>query len=162
VSTGELVEVMAINAIAPAILNARLKPLLEVRCAALANNAARSWNGKRRGGGGGGPARDWADISFTVGYNVSDIASEIIGMYRDAMDCDAMDYGRRSGRLPAPTAAQASPEEWTFIVNVSAMEGKFYRWKTDQVRPPLPARGRKHLCDTPSSIGLDGSGASTG
>ena len=30
VSTGELVEVMAINAIAPAILNARLKPLLEV------------------------------------------------------------------------------------------------------------------------------------
>ena len=57
VSTGELVEVMAINAIAPAILNARLKPLLEVRCAALANNAARSWNGKRRGEWGEGTDR---------------------------------------------------------------------------------------------------------
>jgi len=55
VSTGELAEVMAINAIAPAVINARLKPLLE-----------------------------------------------------------------------------ASPEPWTFVVNVSAMEGKFYRYKTDQ------------------------------
>mmetsp|Transcript_20613 Transcript_20613/g.41809 ORF Transcript_20613/g.41809 Transcript_20613/m.41809 type:complete len:718 (-) Transcript_20613:61-2214(-) len=55
VSTGELAEVMAINAIAPTILNARLKPLLE-----------------------------------------------------------------------------ASPEELTFVVNVSAMEGKFYRFKTEQ------------------------------
>ena len=29
VSTGELAEVMAINAIAPAVINARLKPLME-------------------------------------------------------------------------------------------------------------------------------------
>ena len=54
-STGELVEVMAINAIAPAVINARLKPLME-----------------------------------------------------------------------------ASPEKMRFIVNVSAMEGKFYRYKSDQ------------------------------
>jgi NAD(P)-dependent dehydrogenase (short-subunit alcohol dehydrogenase family) len=54
VSTGELAEVMAINAIAPTILNGRLKPLL-----------------------------------------------------------------------------QASPARFKFIVNVSAMEGKFYRWKSE-------------------------------
>jgi NAD(P)-dependent dehydrogenase (short-subunit alcohol dehydrogenase family) len=54
VSTGELAEVMAINAIAPAILNARLKTLM-----------------------------------------------------------------------------QASPARFKFIVNVSAMEGKFYRWKSE-------------------------------
>ncbi|EKX46048.1 hypothetical protein GUITHDRAFT_70809 [Guillardia theta CCMP2712] len=55
VSTGEMAEVMAINAIAPAILNARLKSLME-----------------------------------------------------------------------------ASPDRPRFIVNVSAMEGKFYRYKSDQ------------------------------
>ena len=55
VSTGELAEVMAINAIAPSVINARLKTLME-----------------------------------------------------------------------------ASPEPMRFIVNVSAMEGKFYRYKSDQ------------------------------
>ena len=73
VSTPELAEVMAINAMAPAVINARLKSLMERT-------------------------------------------------------------GRVEGRGANGTAINGSskPEEaeWKFIVNVSAMEGKFYRYKT--------------------------------
>ena len=71
VSTPELVEVFAINTLAPFILNARLQPLL----------AATATRGARQG------------------------------------------EARTSG-------AQAEPPGAAFVVNVSAMEGKFYRHKT--------------------------------
>ena len=67
VSMPELVEVMAINTLAPFLINSRLQPLLAATAAAGAPGAA-----------AGGPG-------------------------------------------PAPPGA-------AFIVNVSAMEGKFYRW----------------------------------
>ncbi len=72
VSTSELAEVMAINAMAPAVLNARLKSLME-----------RTTRVKGRGANG------------------------------------------------MPINASSEDEvEWKFVVNVSAMEGKFYRYKT--------------------------------
>ena len=70
VSTPEAAEVMAVNALAPFVLNSRLVPLMRVR----------------------GPATPAA----------------------------AKSSGARGGRGPCPR----------FVVNVSAMEGKFYRHKT--------------------------------
>ena len=128
VSTGELVEVMAINAIAPAILNARLKPLLEVHTGAR--------NGREDSGDG---------VDEGLGRVPARGSLDGRGMRRAAALRALLRRLSLSLTLPAAAAAaaagvQASPEDWTFIVNVSAMEGKFYRWKTEQASPaPRPA-----------------------
>ena len=77
VSTSELAEVMAINAMAPALINARLKGLME-----------KSLRIEGRGPNG------------------APMSTEEI--------------------------AKSKEPEWKFVVNVSAMEGKFYRFKTQR------------------------------
>lgn len=81
VSTSELAEVMAINAMAPALLNARLKMLME------------------RTGSVPGRGPNGAPLSD-----------------------DDNTKGKGKGKK--------EEAEWKFVVNVSAMEGKFYRYKT--------------------------------
>ena len=87
VSTGEAAEVMAINYLAPFILNGRLRGLME-RSKPLRQSAGA--NGAEKG--------------------------------EEEEDDD--------GTAPKAKRRRTQEKELKFIVNVSAMEGKFYRFKT--------------------------------
>lgn len=123
-STPELAEVFAINTLAPFILNARLRPLLEAGEATAADYAADvevppaipSRAGKRK--------------FREAGADGDDSAVEA-GAPNASHELYEVTLGGDSVEVQQGTKADASqPVHWKFIVNVSAMEGKFYRHKT--------------------------------
>ena len=120
VSTPELAEVFAINALAPYILVARLKPLLQLTSQAersrLSGSSSSSSGAAERGPGG-----------------MTSLAASIIsgasaaGQGGTRRDCRHDNYqGTTSADAKAVRMHHATA---TFVVNVSSMEGKFYRRK---------------------------------
>jgi len=112
---------MAINAMAPFILCARLKPLLAAGRAAAAAAAGAAAAG---GEGDGPPPAGLAAEREAAGSSASASAA--------AAAAAAAAAGR--GGAHGATAPPRPPAACAFIVNVSSMEGKFYRAK----RPTHP------------------------
>lgn len=119
VSTPEIAEVFAVNALAPFVLNARLQPLL----AATAKLPLPHQPSESRGARSGEAAGDAAGT--TDGSR--DERSTTGGAARVAADAPG-DGGGAAGAAAAGGATSTSTGA-TYIVNVSAMEGKFYRHK---------------------------------
>ena len=108
VETPELLEVLAVNAAAPFVLNGKLRGLM-ARTAAL----------------GTGPATSQAAAGDDDG-DAGDGGANGDGGGGD----DATDEGENSGGNKHGNKSKKEPLGRAFIVNVSAMEGKFYRYKT--------------------------------
>ena len=106
VSTPEVAEVMAINAIAPFILNARLKNLM-ARTAAIATNSE---------AGGEASSDDTRDKKYNEHR-------------RDGRDYEGNGPQRTGAAKSGSPVTHVHHSACVFIVNVSAMEGKFYRRK---------------------------------
>ena len=127
VSTPELVEVLAINTMAPYVLIARLKPLMI------------------SGGGGGGRvgAADAAAEDGDQGADDSEPATLAASILKasgakllprgkvvgGAAKRARRDTGGAADVLGAAAASGVPPSRARFIINVSSMEGKFYRSK---------------------------------
>jgi NAD(P)-dependent dehydrogenase (short-subunit alcohol dehydrogenase family) len=106
VETPELLEVLAVNAAAPFVLNGKLRGLM-ARTTALGTGPATS----RAAAGDGDGDGDAGDGGANGDGGGGD---------------DATDEGENSGGNKSKKEALGR----AFIVNVSAMEGKFYRYKT--------------------------------
>ena len=112
VATPELAEVMLINAMSPFVLNSRLKPLLlrgrgDLPTPSLSHTPLRSFAEMKQ---------DAAEISATGEAPASTSAQR-----GKRMPASSTVLGEKSSPIPQDVAR--------FIVNVSAMEGKFYRAK---------------------------------
>lgn len=127
VETPELLEVLAVNAAAPFVLNGKLRGLM-ARTAALgpgnaasqaplATASAAAAAAGADGGGGGGDGEDHVEGETTEG----DVDGGSEGNKRAGSNGGS--HNQRDGDRLAPLGR-------AFIVNVSAMEGKFYRYKT--------------------------------
>jgi NAD(P)-dependent dehydrogenase (short-subunit alcohol dehydrogenase family) len=155
VETPELVEVFAINSAAPFILNARLKPLMMrgnedvlragVKGAPAASasggaSAASSSSSSSSDGAGGSGATSLAEAILAQTGEDLDVAgadgaaARMGGTARGAPVGGANKRPRREvggGAIHGDAALHRVPApRCRFIVNVSAMEGKFYRAKT--------------------------------
>lgn len=121
VSTPEAAEVMAVNALAPFILNSRLIPLMRRDRTPLVPpspcDAGGDVAGERSGGGGGG--------SSVRGGNGGHDESAGAAAFPASSSAASGSSAR-----PAKSSPRSLPVEPRFIINVSAMEGKFYRHKT--------------------------------
>jgi NAD(P)-dependent dehydrogenase (short-subunit alcohol dehydrogenase family) len=129
VSTPELAEVFAINALAPYVLVARLKPMLQLTSQAernrLSGSSSTSSSSSPMGADEGAGAQ--------AAGGMSSLAASIIG------GTDGGQKGRthrdsRHDNYQGTTSADAKAVRMhhkcaTFVVNVSSMEGKFYRRK---------------------------------
>ena len=130
VETPELLEVLAVNAAAPFVLNGKLRGLMARTAAAGrpstsrddGEDAAAGDDGDGDGDGDGGGEDDTSgggdDDASGGGKQTKAAAGEVGG------------GGKKSKSKKKKDGEQAEVPGRAFIVNVSAMEGKFYRYKT--------------------------------
>jgi NAD(P)-dependent dehydrogenase (short-subunit alcohol dehydrogenase family) len=118
VSTPEVAEVFAINSISPFVMIARLKP-------ALAKTPSHPCTRQSRG--------DHADAA----PHIPSLAEYILKEEEEKKNSSRKQNGKQANKASAPpyckggVSGTVHHEDCSFIVNVSSMEGKFYRRKME-------------------------------
>jgi NAD(P)-dependent dehydrogenase (short-subunit alcohol dehydrogenase family) len=129
IETGEVAEVFAINSIAPFVINSKLKPLL-LRRSTDTTSGSSGEGGEGGGGGGGEGGEGGSGGSGGDGGGGGGGAHSSSRSNGSRNGSSSRSSSSSSGSGGGGGGTGGSRLEPRFIVNVSAMEGKFYRFKS--------------------------------